>query len=201
MLLALAGGLAIGFARGGGLAGIAQLPLRRQRLLVTALGIYVVGVLCGWLWDPALAVLAGLAWLTVAFYAWVNRHVQGATLVAAGLAANGLVLLLNGAVPVSPSAATHAGADPAALVAAPGHEPSAANTLLPWMGKTVPVAFPPRPEVVSPGDVAVAAGLALVVGLGMMRVTRPSVGSTSAGQAGAHETIGAEPEPQRSAVS
>jgi hypothetical protein len=200
VLLALAGGVMVGFARGGGLAGIFQLPLRRHRLLLTALGLYVLGVLGGWAWEPLLSILAALAWLTIALYAWVNRRVHGAALVAAGLAANGLVLLLNGAVPVSHSAATDAGVDPAAVVDTAGHEVSGPDTLLPWLGKTVPVAFPPHPEVVSPGDVAVAAGLAVMVGLGMVHTVRRAAVGDDAATAAEHETMEADPEPRRSVV-
>jgi hypothetical protein len=200
VLLALAGGVMVGFARGGGLAGIFQLPLRRHRLLLTALGLYVLGVLGGWAWEPLLSILAALAWLTIALYAWVNRRVHGAALVAAGLAANGLVLLLNGAVPVSHSAATDAGVDPAAVVDTAGHEASGPDTLLPWLGKTVPVAFPPHPEVVSPGDVAVAAGLAVMVGLGMVHTVRRAAVGDDAATAAEHETMEADPEPRRSVV-
>ena len=200
VLLALAGGVVVGFARGGGLAGIFQLPLRRHRLLLTALGLYVLGVLGGWAWEPLLSILAALAWLTFALYAWVNRRVHGAALVAAGLAANGLVLLLNGAVPVSQSAAKDAGADPAAVVDTAGHEAIGPDTLLPWLGKTVPVAFPPHPEVVSPGDVAVAAGLAVMVGLGMVHTVRRAAVGDDAAPASERETMEADPEPRRSVV-
>ena len=209
MLLSLAAGVAIGYARGGSLAGLTRLPLRRTRLLLTALALSVLGVLFGWLWEPLLGVLSALSWLTVAFYAWVNRAVPGAALVAIGLAANGLVLLFNGAVPVSADAAARAGADPIAVVGPAGREPMGPDTRLPWLAKTVPVAFPPRPEVVSPGDAAVAAGLAVVAGVGMARTTgRPDekavVADEAAGAGDGHETIddaGNASEPRRSAVS
>jgi hypothetical protein len=167
VLLALACGVLFGYARGGRLVQLGQLPLRRNRLLVTAITLYVLGVLGGLLWEPLLAILSGLSWLTIAFYAWVNRSVQGAALIAAGLAANALVLLLNAAMPVSAQAAARAGADISALLTPAERAPLVPDTLLPWLGKTVPIAFPPRPEVVSPGDVAVAAGLALAVAVGM----------------------------------
>ena len=209
MLLSLAAGVAIGYAQGGSLARLTRLPLRRTRLLLTALSLAVLGVLFGWLWEPLLCVLSALSWLTVAFYAWVNRAVPGAALVAIGLAANGLVLLLNGAVPVSADAAARAGADPIAVVGPAGREPMGPDTRLPWLAKTVPVAFPPRPEVVSPGDAAVAAGLAVVAGVGMARTTgRPDekavVADEAAGAGDGHETIddaGNASEPRRSAVS
>ncbi|MGH8825901.1 MAG: DUF5317 family protein [Jiangellaceae bacterium] len=194
VLLSLAAGVTIGYARGGSLTALLRLPLRRNRLVLTALSLSVLGVLVGWLWEPLLGVLSALSWLTVAFYAWVNRAVPGATLVAVGLAANGLALLLNGAVPVATDAVTRAGADPTVVVGPSGREPTGPDTLLPWLGKTVPVAFPPRPEVVSPGDVAVSAGLALTVGMGMARTLAGRHGVTVAadeaeGAARGHETI------------
>jgi hypothetical protein len=209
VLLSLAAGVAIGYARGGSLAGLTRLPMRRTRLLLTALSLSVLGVLFGWLWEPLLGVLSALSWLTVAFYAWVNRAVPGAALVAIGLAANGLVLLLNGAVPVSADAAARAGADPIAVVGPAGREPMGPDTRLPWLAKTVPVAFPPRPEVVSPGDAAVAAGLAVVAGVGMARTTgrredEPVLADEATGAGDGHETIddtGTASEPRRSAVS
>ena len=209
MLLSLAAGVAIGYAQGGSLAGLTRLPRRRNRLLLTALSLSVLGVLCGWLWEPLLGVLSALSWLTVAFYAWVNRAVPGAALVAIGVAANGLVLLLNGAVPVSADAAARAGADPIAVVGPAGREPMGPDTRLPWLAKTVPVAFPPRPEVVSPGDAAVAAGLAVVAGVGMARKTgrreeEPFLADEATGAGDGHETIddaGTASEPTRSAVS
>ncbi|HEU0214413.1 MAG TPA: DUF5317 domain-containing protein [Jiangellaceae bacterium] len=209
LLLSLTAGVAIGYARGGSLVGLVRLPLRRNRLLVTALSLYVLGVFGGWAWEPLLGVLSALSWLTVALYAWVNRGIPGAALVAFGLAANGLVLLLNGAVPVSTEAAARAGADRIPVIGTSAREPIGPDTRLPWLGKTIPVAFPPRPEVVSPGDVAMAAGLALVVSQAMARTTsRRADGSDApveAADAGReHETIddaGSGAEPSRSAVS
>ncbi|HEY9375751.1 MAG TPA: DUF5317 family protein [Jiangellaceae bacterium] len=198
VLLALAGGVMFGYARGGRLTRLGQLPLRRNRLILTAISLYVLGVFGGLLWEPLLAILSALSWLTIAFYAWVNRAVQGAALVAVGLAANGLVMLLNAAMPVSGSAAERAGADPVALLAPSERAPLGPDTLLPWLGKTVPIAFPPRPEVVSPGDVAVAAGLGLVVAVGMSGPKRRAVGS--APTAVEHEIMEHAAEPQGSVV-
>jgi hypothetical protein len=198
VLLALAGGVMFGYARSGRLARLGQLPLRRNRLLLTAISLYVLGVLGGLFWEPSLPILSALSWLTIGFYAWVNRVVQGAALVALGLAANGLVMLLNAAIPVSVSAAERAGADPVALLEPTERAPLGPDTLLPWLGKTVPIAFPPRPEVVSPGDVAVAAGLALAVGVGMSG--RGGRDEEPAPVAVQHETIDPAAEPEGSVV-
>lgn len=167
VIIALLTGAVIGFARGGGLARLAALRPVRNRLVLTGLGVYAGGVMLAWLWSPALAVFAGLAMLVWAFYAWLNRPIQGALLIATGFVANALVLILNGAIPVSLDAVARAGADVTEALSAELNEPADAGTTLAWLGKSVPVAFPPRPEVVSPGDLAIAAGLAVVVCLGL----------------------------------
>jgi hypothetical protein len=218
-LLAIVAGVVAGYARGGGLARLATLRPRRNRLLVTAVGLHALGVFGGWLWEPLLPVLVGLSWALLAFYAWVNRAIHGAALVAAGLAANAVVLLSNGAMPVSENATARAGTDSAVILATGEHEPMGSDTKLPWLGKVVPVAFPPRPEVVSPGDVSVAAGFAVLLGMGLTGrrepVRRFGTGPSAERDdtdgpatsrdlvddgAGDHETMDAEAEPQRSAV-
>src|SRR5690606_17846362 len=96
-----------------------------------------------------------------------SSDLEGAALVAAGLLANAAVMFANGAVPVSTDAAVRAGAEPAAVAAAGNNIAAGPDTRLPWLGKIIPVAFPPRPEVVSPGDIAIAAGLAAAVSTGL----------------------------------
>jgi hypothetical protein len=175
VLLAVAAGVVVGYARGGTVGRLATLRPARNRLLLTAIGLHALGVLGGWLWEPLLPALTGLSWTVLGYYAWVNRAIQGAALIAAGLIANAAVMLANGTIPVSADAAARAGTDVAEVVASGNHEITSADTRLAWLGKVVPVAFPPRPEVVTPGDVAVAAGLALVVGTGLTgRRERPA---------------------------
>ena len=169
LLLALAAGLVAGYARGGRLRRLGERPPVRSRLILTALGAYAVGVAGSWVWEPLLPVMTALCWFTLGFYAWHNRSYHGARLVALGLAANGLVIMLNGGMPVSADAQQRAG------VAATGAEAAETGrvtvvddtTRLPWLGKTIPVAFPPRPEAVSPGDVAVAAGVVAALATAM----------------------------------
>ncbi|WP_166349628.1 DUF5317 family protein [Phytoactinopolyspora limicola] len=175
-MLALSAGLAVGYAKHGRLRRLATPPPVRNRLLLTALGLYILGVFASWAWESALGVLSALSWLVVAFYAWINRWMPGARLIAFGLAANALVLLFNGSIPVSPNAASRAGAEPSAVTSAEHTEPVDESTRLSILTKNIPVAFPPRPEVVSPGDIAVAAGLAVVVATGMTghRPTSPT---------------------------
>jgi hypothetical protein len=113
----------------------------------------------------------------------MNRAIHGAALIAAGLAANAVVMLANGAMPVSESAAARAGADPAIVMATGDHESITSDTRVPWLGKVVPVAFPPRPEVVSPGDVAVAAGIAVLIGMGLTGRREPVPRVSALGEA------------------
>ncbi len=218
-LLALGAGVVAGYARGGGLARLATVRPRRNRLLVTAVGLHALGVLGGWVWEPLLPVLVGLSWVLFAFYAWVNRTIHGAALIAIGLAANAMVMLVNGAMPVSERAAGRAGADLTAVMSTGDHEPITPETRLPWLGEVVPVAFPPRPEVVSPGDVAIAAGIAVLIGMGLTGRREPVPASHAAEQLrpedvddldasgdlvearrGGRATMSAEAEPRRSAV-
>ncbi|RIQ28176.1 DUF5317 domain-containing protein, partial [Jiangella rhizosphaerae] len=169
LLLALAAGLAAGYARGGRLRRLGERPPVRSRLILTALGAYAVGVAGSWVWEPLLPVMTALCWFTLGFYAWLNRAYHGARLIALGLVANGLVILLNGGMPVSVTAEQRAGVETTVaqrpdegVVTVAGDD-----TRLRWLGKTVPVAFPPRPEAVSPGDLAVAAGVAAALATAM----------------------------------
>lgn len=177
LLLALAAGLVAGYARGGRLRRLGERPPVRSRLILTALGAYAVGVAGSWVWEPLLPVMTAVCWFTLGFYAWLNRSYHGARLVALGLAANGLVIMLNGGMPVSADAQVRAGVDVAGAEAAETGRVTVVDdtTRLPWLGKTIPVAFPPRPEAVSPGDVAVAAGVAAALATAMTgRRTAPA---------------------------
>ncbi len=186
MLLAVAAGTVTGYAGRGRLRRLAEIRPERSRLLLTALGLAVAGVITSWLWEPALSVSAALSGFVVAFYAWVNRRHRGAILVGLGLAANGIVVLANGALPVSTEAAAHAGTDVVARAFGRPAVPITDETRLAALGRVIPVAFPPRPEVVSPGDIALAAGLAVVVATGMTGT------SSQRRRSDAHATMAAE---------
>ena len=167
VLVVLAVALAVGWARGGSLDRLGDLPLRSRRLVVAALLAQLLGTVVGGPFYPVgLALSAGLV---VAFLAR-NRGIRGTGLVAAGLLANALVVGVNGAMPVSADAAARAGVGIQDLLtgADARHELAGAATRLRWLGDVVPVPLPLRPEVVSPGDVLVAAGLGQLVALGMV---------------------------------
>lgn len=165
VLAVLLVGLLLGWLAGGTLDRLGGVVLRRRRLVAAALVVQLTGSLVG---GPAFPLaLAASAVLAVAFLA-ANRGLRGTGLVALGLLANALVVLANGAMPVSRAASARAGVqDPVAGLDL-RHEPADRTTRLPVLGDVVPVPLPLRPEVVSPGDVLVAAGLAQLVVAGML---------------------------------
>ena len=162
----LLGALGVGYARGGELDRLGHLPLRRKRLVVAALLLQVLGgVAGGWRYPLALALSAVL----VAAFLAVNRGIRGTGLVAAGLLLNAVVVGVNGAMPVSGEAMGRARLSTQDIVsgADPRHELIGSGTHLGLLGDRVPVYLPGHPEIVSPGDVMVAAGLVELVVLGM----------------------------------
>lgn len=167
VLVVLAVALAVGWARGGSLDRLGAVPLRSRRLVVGALLAQLVGTVVGGPFYP-LGLVAS-AGFVVAFLVR-NRGIRGTGLVALGLVANALVVGANGAMPVSLEAAGRAGIGTQDLLARsdPRHETADRSTRLPWLGDVIPVPVPLRPEVVSPGDVLVAAGLGQLVALGMV---------------------------------
>jgi hypothetical protein len=178
--------LAVGWLRGGSLDRLGSVPLRARGLVVLALGVQLVGALVGGPFHPVgLAVSAGLV---VAFLAR-NRGLRGTGLVALGLLANALVVGLNGAMPVRLEAAARAGTGVQSIVLGDSrHELEGPGTRLRLLGDVIPVPLPVRPEVVSVGDVLVAAGLGQLVALGMTggagsrREAGSAVGTTPQGR-------------------
>ncbi len=167
--------LAVAVAVAAGGDRLAHLRVRAVRLLVVAAVLQLVsGTLASG--SVAIRVLALiLSALLVALFLWGNWQVAGIPLIAAGLLLNCVVVVLNFAMPVSVDAAARAGLRPAELRLGddPFHERIGPHTLLADLGDTIPVALPMQPQVVSPGDVLVAAGVALLlVTGGTRRLTR-----------------------------
>jgi hypothetical protein len=126
--------------------------------------------------DPRRAYVIGLAasaLCAAAFCAW-NLRVAGVPLVTLGLLANATVVAVNGAMPVSVSAASRAGVSVIEIAAGHDdrHKIADSDTGLRMLGDVIPVPLPVRSEIVSPGDVLVAAGLAELVVMGMLRRRR-----------------------------
>ena len=163
--------LAVAVAVAAGGDRIAGLRVRAVRLLVVAAALQLVsGTMASG--SVAIRVLTLiLSALLVALFLWGNWQVAGIPLIAAGLLLNGIVVALNFAMPVSVDAAARAGLRPADLRLGddPFHERAGTHTLLADLGDTIPVALPMQPQVVSPGDVLVSAGVALLLVTGGAR--------------------------------
>lgn len=168
VVLVLAAGAAL--ARGGRPHRITLLRLRRLRALGSAVAAQVGGLLGGLVWGPMYALGLAVSALFVAVFLWHNRRVPGMPLIGLGLLANACAVALNGAMPVSLSAAERAGLDAGdlALAADPQHEPLDAGTQLPALGDVLPLPLPLLPQVVSIGDVLVAAGAGLLMYAGLV---------------------------------
>ena len=166
VLLSLLGAVLVGWARGGSLERLGALPLRSRRLLLLAFVAQQAGVVVGGPFHP-LGLVASVP--LVAAFLLRNRGVRGTGLLTCGLLLNAVVVVANGAMPASTAAAARAGVSTAPITAGadPRHELADGSTRLPWLADVVPVPLPGRPEVVSPGDVLVAAGAAQLVALGM----------------------------------
>ena len=146
-------------------ARLARLRLRAVRLLVAAAAVQIAVATLAPGSGTARGVALGVTVLLVGLFALGNRRVIGIPLIVAGLLLNVTVVVANGAMPVSLTAAERAGLDPADLElrADTLREPVTDSTRLRFLGDVVPLALPLRPQVVSPGDVLVAAGVGLLL--------------------------------------
>ena len=153
-----------------------SLRLRGRRLVVIAVVAQLPGAGVaevtgtGWVYAVGLAVSALAA---LAFCAR-NLRVTGVPLVTAGLLLNAVVVGANAAMPVSIAAAARAGVSIDQIAAGndPRHEIAGAGTHLRPLGDVIPAPLPVLPEVASPGDLLIAAGLAELVVLAMRRPRR-----------------------------
>jgi Family of unknown function (DUF5317) len=162
-----------GWLTGGSLERLGALPLQSRRLVWSAFVVQAVATVVG---GPVYPVGLAVSAVLVAWFLARNRGVRGTGLVALGLMSNALVVGLNGAMPVSVEAAGRAGTTTQHILIGddPRHELADHSTRLRWLGDVIPVRAPRRPEVVSPGDVLLAAGLAQLVLLGMRTGPRPA---------------------------
>ena len=148
-----------------GPARLTRIRLRAVRLLV---GAAVIQVTTSTLM-PELAAARGVALVLttvlVGLFLIGNARLPGVPLIALGLLLNVAVITVNGAMPVSAAAASRAGLSRADLHLDHDamREPLRSGTRLGSLGDVVPVAMPRWPQVVSPGDVLVAAGVGLML--------------------------------------
>ncbi len=127
--------------------------------------------------------IAGLALSAAVALAFclLNLRLAGLALITLGLALNALVVGLNSAMPVSIFSASRADVSIATISVGddPRHTIAGIGTTWRALGDTIPVPLPIAPEVVSPGDVLVAAGIGELLFVTLRR-SRRNRGSGSA---------------------
>jgi hypothetical protein len=177
-VVALVGAIVVGYAAGGTWAGLLELRLRWRALIVLAVLAQLVGSVMGDFAgvDAGNTYLAGLALSAgaAAGFCVRNLDVAGVPLITLGLICNATVVAANGAMPVSIVAAMHAQVSIVDIATGndPRHTIAGTGTAYRGLGDVLPVPWPVHPEVVSPGDVLVSAGLGELVVAGMLRRRR-----------------------------
>lgn len=170
-VVVLVGAVAVGWVSGGTFAALAAFPLRAKFLVAAAVALQVAGGLSAWTADTAWPYVAGIAASAALVLGFCARNLRlpGVPLVTLGLLANAVVVGLSGAMPVSTAAAARADVSVTSIAAGsdPRHVLAHAGTPLRMLGDVVPVPLPVHPEVASPGDVLVCAGLAELVVVAM----------------------------------
>jgi hypothetical protein len=162
------GAALLAIARKGTLDGLAATRFRWTGLVFEGLLIQVVFAI----WNPAGLTRTGSLWLLVlsniaiAGFILANARLPGMLLAGLGLAMNLTVITLNGAMPVSSTAASASGLSPPPQGSAFKHERMDRDTVLPWLGDVVPLA--PLGEVWSAGDFVLALGIARLVHVQML---------------------------------
>ncbi|GAB3809724.1 DUF5317 family protein [Kribbella italica] len=171
LVLVLAAGAAL--LTGGRLVALADNGLSGLHWLVAAATGQLLGSVTGGIAYPV--GLLGSA-ICIAVFLRQNLRRPGVALLALGFMANALVVVLNGAMPVSRDALAQAGLR--SFAESPRHELADSQTLLPWLGDVVPVALPWIGQAVSPGDVLIAAGAGLLLYAGLGGTGRVPTDST-----------------------
>ena len=179
MILVIIGlvALAVGFARGGRLEGLSQVPLRGA---VVILSLFVAQALfrrgafgfdqLSAIWTVWLWCVASVGLIAVCI---VNRRVPGMLIIAAGIGLNLLVVMLNAGMPVGGALADSLDMAPtAASIQSSGgfYVPVESATAIPVLGDVIPVLVPGVfRALVSLGDLVMFVGAGVLIEEGMYR--------------------------------
>ena len=159
VVVTVAGAVVAGWLRGGRVRHLAAAGFRGTAIAAAAavaqfVHAFVPNAAAG-------AALTGLSQAALLSFLWLNRLVAGAALVALGSTLNAVVIMANGAMPVSREALLHVSRHPAELVAGGRHR------LLEEGDAFAPLAdvigLPLLRTVVSVGDIVLAAGIGVMV--------------------------------------
>lgn len=147
-----------GWLRGGRLRHLAALPFRGGALAVIAAAAQALFALAPS--SGVALVLTAASQIALLAFLWLNRFLAGALLIATGSLLNTVVVLANGAMPVSREAVLAIGRHPGEVQ--PGrHRLMTDADVLPQLADIV--ALPLLRTIVSVGDIVLAAGLGLLV--------------------------------------
>jgi hypothetical protein len=170
-------GLLAGIAAGGSPRALADVRLRSSWAVWTAAVAQVglASVPSGLRPAVLLASLALVGWWLVANIGGRARaEVVGLALAVAGWLANVVVITANAGMPVSRAALVRAGYAPSFRIESGHlfkHVTASSSTVLAWLGDVIPVG--PLRAVISAGDVALAAGIAVFVAAAVAARRRP----------------------------
>lgn len=161
IVAAVCAGIAI--LRGGSLKNLSKTSFRRVWLLLVGAAISLTAGLLDppWLGDAGAAAVTVLVLVSVVVFLVANRHLPGMGIAGIGLALNTLVIVVNGAMPVSADAARIANARGSLDEPGLKHEVMGPDTDLAWLADRIPV--PGARIVLSAGDVVLAAGIGRLV--------------------------------------
>lgn len=159
-------GVVAGLVRGGKLANISGVRFRHPWLVFVGLALQV-GAQALSKPIPAIQrggagpVIVAVSYAFIVAFVAFNRRLPGTVFIGAGLLANVVVILANGAMPVSLSALHHAGVTSlSGLQSGVKHHPMGPGTRLGFLGDVIPV---PPLGVVSVGDCVLGVGVMLLV--------------------------------------
>lgn len=150
-LVAVALGVAVGYATGGRIEHVSTHSVRAWPLLAVGAALPLFGRDHG--------TVAVLSLLTLLAFTLANLHRVGMGVVAVGLGLNLVVIAANGAMPVRPAAAERVGIDADALGG--GRRLEAPDDRFTALGDVLPAR--PLHQVLSFGDLVIAAGTADVI--------------------------------------
>ena len=180
ILLVILASLVVGVARGGTMTHLSELPFRSARLLLAAVVVQVLGASADRLGlpEPSLLYVLGMVGSAALVTVFVARNwtLPGMALVVLGFVLNAVVVTANGAMPVDQKAAERVGIDTIRLYqnVDAKHELADSATRLRFLADVIPVPLPWPLErgsnVVSIGDVVLAAGIGVLLVNGMLGV-------------------------------
>jgi hypothetical protein len=165
-----------GLLRGGSLEALASTRFAATAFLLAGFGLQIAASL----WpgersaEVSLIILV-TSNLLVGIFLVANRHLPGVLIGGAGLLLNLAVIVFNGAMPVSRSALSAAGASTSASPSGFKHEVAGDQTLMPWLGDVI--AIPGAGLILSIGDVLLAIGIGILA----YGATTSRIGASEAG--------------------